>query len=74
MKQETELEKKTRVIADNFKQVERLYFLTPKFERSLLKSPFAFYGFMRQFAELEDENSAYSQFVRDFLRDNRFNN
>lgn len=74
MSEPTELEKKTKAVADNFKQAERLYVLSPKFERALRNSPFAFYGAIRTIVELEDENSAYSQFIRGFLCENGFNN
>lgn len=62
-----QLEAKIITVAEGFNQEERLWALVPKFERELSNSPFAFYGTMRQITELKDGDSAYSQFIRDFL-------
>ncbi len=67
---ETELDYKIRMIRKNLKQEERIIALSPKFEKALRNSPFAFYGLLWQIRECQDENSPYSQFIKEFLQEN----
>lgn len=64
MDSETEIQEKTRQVADCFIKYQEACIMAPRLDRAIRNSPFAFMGLIRRIHELEDENSPYSQFIK----------